>query len=101
MRELSEIPTRLLRAIQNAPLVQEKNIDHVARFKAPARHDLTSRELEVVRCLSHGMTQQMAGDTLGISQGTVHTHLESARYRLAAKNTTHLVALALRLRLIS
>lgn len=60
----------------------------------------TVRELDVARCLAHGMNEQMAADALGISRNTVKTHLRNLRYRLAAKNTLHAVVKLVRQGLI-
>lgn len=54
------------------------------------------REIDVLRCLSYGMTEEMAADALGITYATVHEHMERVRRKLAAKNAAHAVAKAFR-----
>jgi DNA-binding CsgD family transcriptional regulator len=66
----------------------------------PHRLSLSPRQLEALRYTSHGCGMLDAGRAMGISMWTVDGHLEQARLRLAAKNTTHAVAIALRLGLI-
>jgi DNA-binding CsgD family transcriptional regulator len=66
----------------------------------PERATPTPAELDVLRCLSHGMTPAMAADALGRAHSTVASQVKSARRRLAAKNESHAVALALRRALI-
>ncbi len=60
--------------------------------QAPSRLDLTDRELDVLRCLVRGLSYAEAGDDLGISEGTVRTHVRSV-YR---KLQVHSVAQAIR-----
>lgn len=62
----------------------------------PRRLPPTPAERRVLLCLSHGMTTAMCADVLGVSPETVKAHTRSVRYRLAAKDTTHAVALAIR-----
>ena len=88
-------PARLLRALANAPLLAEDEVD-----RHMADDELTQPELMVLRCYSVGMTTEMAAITLGKSYETVRNQAKTARYRLRAKNTTHAVALALRQGLI-
>lgn len=66
----------------------------------PRRLRPSNGELRVLECLSHGMTAPMAAEALGVSVETVKSHLRSARRRLAAKNSTHAVTLAIRLGMI-
>lgn len=66
----------------------------------PLRTAPSPAELRVLQCLSHGMTRQMAADSLFLSVETVKTHTQNARRALAAKNTLHAVAIALRLGMI-
>ena len=60
----------------------------------------TGAELAALNCVSHGLTASMAAEVLGVSPYTVQRQLKSARRKLAAKNTTHAVALAVRANLI-
>jgi DNA-binding CsgD family transcriptional regulator len=62
---------------------------------------LTAREVDVLRCASHGLTEELTADTLGIVAGTVSHHRDTARLRLRAKNTTHACCIALRAGLIA
>lgn len=57
---------------------------------------LTQRETEVAKWLSHGKTASEIGIILGISYITVNNHITSARAKLDAMNTTHLIAKSLR-----
>lgn len=57
---------------------------------------LTKRQLECLRWLALGKSAQWTAQRLGISIWTVREHLELARERLAARNSTHAVATAMR-----
>ena len=56
----------------------------------------TAAELAALGAVSHGLTAGMAAEVLGISPYTVQRQLKAARRKLAAKNTTHAVAIAFR-----
>lgn len=58
----------------------------------PTRLDLTPREQDVLRCLVQGSTYAQCGERLGVSEGTVRTHVRSI-YR---KLQVHSVAQAIR-----
>lgn len=57
---------------------------------------MTQRETEIIKWVSHGKTAWEVGMILGISYITVNNHISSARAKLDAVSTTHLVAKALR-----
>jgi len=59
---------------------------------SPSRLDLTDRELDVLRCLVRGLSYGETADDLGISEGTVRTHVRAV-YR---KLQVHSVAQAIR-----
>jgi len=58
--------------------------------------DLTPPEVMALRLASHGLTAAMIADERGVSEQTVRTQLANARVKLAAKTTTHAVAVAMR-----
>jgi DNA-binding NarL/FixJ family response regulator len=62
---------------------------------------LSRRERQVLTCFSHGMTESMVGETLGMQTSTVHTHAANARMKLRGKNLAHTVANAIRQGLIT
>lgn len=65
-----------------------------------ARASLTTRELDCVNWCAEGKTDWEISIILGISESTVRSHLNAARYKLNSTNKTHLVAEALRAGLI-
>lgn len=90
-------PERLLDRLSKAPLVPEELLSHRSGWP----EIMTPCELRVVQAMSYGMTREMAAELLGVSGETVKTQLESIRFRLKAKNTTHACCEALRRGLIS
>jgi len=88
-----------------SPAVASTVIDIVRRLNAgsaaggdstpstdPSRLDLTDRELDVLRSLTRGLSYAETGADLGISEGTVRTHVRAV-YR---KLQVHSVAQAIR-----
>ncbi len=56
---------------------------------------LTLRETEALSWAAKGKTRWEVGRILGISEETVKVHLENARKKLGASNTTHAIAVAM------
>lgn len=93
-------PDRLLHDLARTPIAYEEDLIYSGSYTTHARADLSDRELEVLRCASHGLDMEHIADLLCISIDTVKCHLKAARYRLKAKNTTHACCLAIRQGLI-
>lgn len=56
---------------------------------------LSPRETDALTLLALGNNRAQAADSLSISEHTLRVYIESARFKLAATNTTHAVAKAL------
>ena len=56
---------------------------------------LSPRETDALTMLALGYSRAQAADSLSISEHTLRVYIESARFKLAAMNTTHAVARAL------
>jgi DNA-binding NarL/FixJ family response regulator len=54
----------------------------------PADHDLTERELEVLRQIATGATNREIADKLVVSEGTVKNHVSSILSRLGLRDRT-------------
>jgi DNA-binding NarL/FixJ family response regulator len=67
---------------------------------APTRLDLTEREQQVLRALVDGSSYKQAADKLGISLGTVRSHVASIYRKLQVHNVAAAVSRALRQRLV-
>lgn len=55
---------------------------------------LTPREVECLTWLARGLKQEALAEELKLSKPTVEMHLGNARKKLAAKTSTHAVAIA-------
>lgn len=101
-RYAREVPDKLLKELGKVPIADELELsraDEHAYASVERRReqaDLTERQRQCVELASHGMTNAMIGQELGLSLGTVQTHMKRATFVLAAKNRTHTIAIALR-----
>jgi len=57
----------------------------------PARHQITSREQQVMRALADGLTLRDCADCLGIAERTVAFHLANLQSKLHAGNRAAVV----------
>ncbi|MFI6479001.1 response regulator [Nonomuraea sp. NPDC050663] len=97
-------PTLLLEAIRAAahgdalvsPSVTVRLLQHLAQPAAPRPLDepLTDRELDVVRLIARGRTNQEVAAELFVSLSTVKTHLGSIFTKLGARNRVEIAAWA-------
>jgi DNA-binding CsgD family transcriptional regulator len=65
------------------------------------RDKLSFREAESLRWTAMGKSAWDTGQIMGVSERTVKFHLENARSKLQAMNTTHAVSKAVSLNLIT
>lgn len=93
-------PQRLLRALANAPLIPEDQIDWYMRGGRSDTDELSPSEAAVLRYLSRGLTPGETAVALGKSLDTVKTQLKGAKYKLRAKTTTQACCEAIRSRQI-
>jgi DNA-binding NarL/FixJ family response regulator len=68
---------------------------------SPARHDLNRHELEILRLLAEGCTNETIGKKLHLSPETVRNHVRKLMGKLDAQTRTEAVATALREQLIA
>lgn len=62
---------------------------------------LSPREREALQLTARGLTSDEVADAMEISERVVRAHLQTCRYKLNALNTTHAVARAVKLGVIS
>lgn len=62
---------------------------------------LTPREREITGLLADGLDGREIAEHLGLSPETVRTHIRNAMERVGARTRAHLIAIAVRERLIS
>lgn len=55
---------------------------------------LSSRELQILRRVAEGRSAKEVAAELGIAHRTVERHIENARYKMRARNKTHMIAKA-------
>lgn len=66
-----------------------------------AEEELTNREREILVLISEGRSNKVIANALGISEGTVKTHVKNILQKLDATSRTEAVAIAVRRGLIS
>jgi DNA-binding NarL/FixJ family response regulator len=102
MQRLSEdeIRERVLRGLRRvvdndfpAESIPDRLMFAVAQ---PVRRELSEKEKLVLLAASCGLSNHEIGDTLAMPLNTVMDHLQRINNKLAAKNRTHAVALAIR-----
>jgi DNA-binding NarL/FixJ family response regulator len=82
-------------------LVRGGRSDHAIRGSlGPTRLEMTEREQQVLRALVEGLSYKQAADSLGISLGTVRTHVTSIYRKLQVHSVAEAVSRALRERLM-
>ncbi|HRN87459.1 response regulator transcription factor [Hyphomicrobium sp.] len=67
----------------------------------PAIEELSPRETEILRLLATGLSSDVIGEMLNLSQKTVRNHHYTIKAKIGAKNDAHLVWLALSAGLVS
>jgi DNA-binding NarL/FixJ family response regulator len=74
--------------------------DQVVLTKNNSDYKLTSREFQVLKLVSEGLSDKEIGDKLFLSKRTIDNYRASLLTKLGAKNTGHLIALAYEKRII-
>jgi DNA-binding NarL/FixJ family response regulator len=98
-------PTLLIEAVRAAaagdalvsPSVTVRLLQHLSRPRRampPASDPLTDRELDVVRLVARGRTNQEVAGELFVSLSTVKTHLGSIQAKLGVRNRVEIAAWA-------
>lgn len=101
-------PNLLIEAVRAAvsgdalisPSITVRLLQHVSAPSAPQNHNLSARELDVVKLAAIGRTNAEIAAELFISVGTVKTHLASVQSKLDARNRVEIAAWAWEARLV-
>ncbi len=99
-------PAELVRAIQRVyrgesslhPAIARKVLQELAcsRQAPPSAEPLTEREVDVLRLVAHGESNQQIAAALGISEGTVRVHVSNILSKLHLASRTQAALYALR-----
>ena len=82
-----------------SPRLAASMLEHLG--PEPTRNDLLSdRQVEILQMIADGMSTKQAARALGITQKTVHNHLNATYRRLDTQSLTHAVLSAERLGII-
>lgn len=65
------------------------------RTNDTSAQELSTRELEIVKCLAEGLNSKQVGEKLFISQQTVRTHRRNIMHKLHVKTTGELIRLSM------
>lgn len=97
----------LLKSMLRTDLIDTIRDVHMGRKRIPpeiasslAEHlgvdDLSSREVEVLRCVAAGNSNKIVADDLAITEDTVKGHMKNIMAKLDANDRTHAVLIALK-----
>ncbi len=90
----------LNRSLAEAIVMQAAASPRRQRFLVKPTHDLTERELEVLRLVVEGLTNKEVAKNLNLSDGTVGAHLDTIFRKLQVQSRTEAVVHAIRLGLV-
>ena len=62
----------------------------------PPSDALSAREIEVLRLVAHGYSNQRAAQQLGLKEDTIKAHMKTISSKLGARDRTHAVTIALK-----
>lgn len=82
-----------------SPRLAASMLEHLSAAP-PAQDLLSERQVEILQMIADGMTTKQAARALGITQKTVHNHLNATYRRLDTQSLTHAVLSAVRLGII-
>ncbi len=78
-----------------APNLLQRSLERSSASWLSPGNKLTAREFEIVTLVTEGISNKAIGLRLGVSEGTVKTHLHNIFEKLAVPNRTALTALSL------
>jgi DNA-binding NarL/FixJ family response regulator len=97
----------LLKSLVRKELIETIRAVHDGKRRIPAEianeiaehyadDGLSEREVEVLRCVAAGKSNKEVAAELGISEGTIKTHMKNILPKLSATDRTHAVMIALK-----
>ena len=101
--EAEEIATAIRKAVRGEPVISAAvaarmpgDLSRRPSKQVEGLGQLTNRELEVMRLIADGFSNAVIAERLGISEGTVKTHVSSLLGKLQLSDRTQAAALAWR-----
>ncbi len=82
----------VLRSLESTDITEEEPQDLV--------ESLTAREMDILRLMVEGLTNQAIGDVLGLSAGTVKGYAQTVMHKLGTNARTHAAVKAIRMGLV-
>ncbi len=92
---------RLLDWLTLAQAIHRRVLDIGAAQMRGGLGKLSPRERDILQLIAHGLTSDEVSAELGISERVVRGYLQGCRNKLNARNSTHAVARAVKLGLVS
>ena len=83
------------------PELATRLVQHLVETPTSSGVSISARELEVLRLVAHGKTNQEIGEELAVSRRTAKAHVERVISRLGVANRTEAVARAMSLGLLT
>jgi DNA-binding NarL/FixJ family response regulator len=83
-----------------SPKLAASMLEHLSVVDEPKDEILSDRQVEILQMIADGMSTKQAARALGITQKTVHNHLNATYRRLDTQSLTHAVLSAVRLGII-
>lgn len=83
-----------------SPKLAASMLEHITAAPEDNSELLSERQVEILQMIADGMSTKQAARALGITQKTVHNHLNATYRRLDTQSLTHAVLSAVRLGII-
>lgn len=83
----------VLRSLEQAEVSEQRGVDQPVE-------SLTTREMDILKLMVEGLTNQAIGDVLGLSAGTVKGHAQTVMRKLGTSDRTQAAVKAIRLGMV-
>lgn len=83
----------VLRSLEQAEASEQRGVDQPVE-------SLTTREMDILKLMVEGLTNQAIGDVLGLSAGTVKGHAQTVMRKLGTSDRTQAAVKAIRLGMV-
>lgn len=93
--ELEQLQAAIKTVHNGQQVLQPALTQHLLKANRPKQALLTDKELEILKCLSLGMSNKQIADTLHNSEGTIRNHVSTILAKLDVKDRTQAVIKAI------